>query len=61
MTRRTEGPKRRAQEYAYREAYKYEGLSGTEIAWALAAAWMAGYRSAARARRIDRPKPKGKL
>jgi hypothetical protein len=62
MTRRTKGPKRKAEAYARNVAC----LPGGSLAPLLAAAWMAGYNAAARARRIDRPKPrayvrKGKL
>jgi hypothetical protein len=55
MTRRTKGPKRRAEAYGRSRGGAYEGLSGREIAYALADAYMAGYRSAARARRKPRP------
>jgi hypothetical protein len=51
MTRRTKGPKRNAESYGARHGGYLEGMSGTEIAHGLAAAHMAGYRSASRARK----------
>lgn len=51
MSRRTKGPKRRAERYAAPLASIYEGTPGSDIAYAIAAGYMAGYRSAARARK----------
>jgi hypothetical protein len=56
MTRRTEGPKRRAEKWA--DDAIYRRTSDESMRQLLAAAYLAGYRSAARARRIERPKPR---
>ena len=48
MSRRDSGPKRRANAYAQRV---YLTVAPSDIKAALTAAWMAGYGSAARARR----------
>lgn len=59
MTRRTTGPKRRAEHYAYIMAKLINSLDAGSISRDdLARAWMAGYQSAARKRRIARPKPR---
>jgi hypothetical protein len=57
MTRRTEGPKRNAEAYA-RKVCPDGPMETNHMRAELARAWMAGYRAAARARRIDRPKPR---
>ncbi len=47
-------PRERAATYVARQP-SYEGVNGREINEALRNAWLAGYRAAARARRIVRP------
>jgi hypothetical protein len=49
MTRRTEGPKRRAEKWADDMLSRHPETSMRQL---LAAAYMAGYRSAIRARKI---------
>lgn len=56
MSRRDHGPKRRAEMYAYR-AVRNAIYDRNEVRRTIIDAYMAGYRSAARARRIERPKP----
>jgi hypothetical protein len=58
MTRRTTGPKRRAEHYAGATARLINSIGATIDRTDLARAWMAGYQSAARKRRIARPKPR---
>lgn len=56
MSRRDHGPKRRAEMYAYRVT-RLAPYGQGDVRRAIVDAYMAGYRSAARARRIERPKP----
>lgn len=62
MTRRTTGPKRRAERYARTHLIGPAGVDAqleVRDVWALMAiSYMAGYSSAARKRRIVRPKPR---
>lgn len=57
MTRRTQGPKHNAEEYAYR-IYCFDthmdGSLRRSLQEYLSRAWMAGYRAAARRRRKNR-------
>ena len=59
MTRRTHGPKRKAEAYAAAQLPAGEVYGRAVFMRSqLAIAWMAGYRAASRARRIARPKPR---